>query len=102
MNLAYHMALYILVLLGSVVHGIGQNKIVWTEPADPAQTDEITVFFYASQGNGALAGFTNNIYAHTGVITDRSMNATDWQQVVGNWGTADNRTLMTKEADENI
>ncbi|MEO6131503.1 MAG: alpha-amylase family glycosyl hydrolase [Saprospiraceae bacterium] len=69
---------------------------VWTVPAFPTKLDDITVYFDASQGNAALAGYQGDVYAHTGVITDASINGNDWKHVIGNWGTADARVLMTK------
>jgi len=73
-----------------------EAQLIWTIPAFPTQTDDVTVYFDASQGNGALAGFQGDVYAHTGVITTASTNGNDWKHVVGNWGTADSRVLMTR------
>ena len=75
-----------------------RSPVVWTVPAFPTQHDDVTVFFDASQGNAALAGFTGAVYAHTGVITHLSTSGSDWKHVIGNWGTADARVLMKKES----
>ncbi len=77
------------------------GQVVWTEPAFPTQFDDVTVYFDASRGNGGLEGFEGNVYAHTGVITTESNAPNDWKYVVGNWGTEDPQTLMTRE-DENL
>ena len=77
-----------------------EGPVVYTEPAFPSIFDTVTVFFDATEGNAALAGFTGTVYAHTGLITDRSTNGTDWKHVVGNWGTADARTKMTRVSDD--
>jgi len=69
-------------------------QILTSTPAFPTQTDQITVFYDATSGNGDLSGFTP-IYAHTGVITNNSIGPNDWQHTVGNWGTADASVLMT-------
>ncbi len=74
--------------------------VVWTEPAFPTQFDDVTVYFDATQGNGALAGFLGDVYAHTGVITSASSHGNDWRYVIGNWGTADPRVLMTRVDDD--
>ena len=79
---------------------ISAGEVVWTEPPFPTQLDDVTVYFDASEGNGALAGFTGNVYAHTGVITSESSGPSDWQNVQGNWGTPDNNTLMTNEGND--
>jgi 1,4-alpha-glucan branching enzyme len=69
-------------------------QILTSTPAFPTQTDQITVFYDATSGNGDLSGYTP-IYAHTGVITNNSIGPNDWQHTVGNWGTADASVLMT-------
>jgi hypothetical protein len=73
---------------------LAQAQVVWSEPAFPTQTDEITIYFDASQGNGDLTGVIP-VYAHTGVITNNSSSDTDWQHVQGNWGQVDASVLMT-------
>ncbi len=70
-------------------------QLIWTEPFFPGTDDDITVFFDASEGNEALAGFNGEIYAHAGVITDQSSGPTDWKYVVSDWGTTDPNVLMT-------
>ncbi|MEO5905109.1 MAG: alpha-amylase family glycosyl hydrolase, partial [Saprospiraceae bacterium] len=72
-------------------------QIVWTVPAFPTKYDDVTVYYDATQGNAALEGFTGDVYAHTGVITSESTSGNDWRHVIGNWGTADARVLMTRE-----
>jgi hypothetical protein len=44
-----------------------------------------------------LQDFREMYTAHTGVITTESSNGNDWKHVIGNWGTADARVLMTRE-----
>src|ERR1044071_9393630 len=68
-------------------------QVVWSYPLFPTQNDNITVYFDATQGNGALAGFSGTVYAHTGVTT--SPGSTTWNYVQGNWGTADPHVQMT-------
>ncbi|HLF64955.1 MAG TPA: FG-GAP-like repeat-containing protein [Saprospiraceae bacterium] len=80
---------------------LATGLVVWTVPAFPTKFDDVTVFFDASQGNGALEGFQGSVFAHTGVISSESANGNDWQHVIGNWGTPDPRVLMTRE-EENI
>ena len=71
-----------------------EAQILTSTPAFPTQTDQITVYYDATTGNGDLTGYTP-IYAHTGVITNNSVGPNDWQHTVGNWGTADASVLMT-------
>jgi 1,4-alpha-glucan branching enzyme len=82
------------VLLISLFNFRLEAQILTSTPAFPTQTDQITVFYDATTGNGDLSGYTP-IYAHTGVITSNSVGPNDWQHTVGNWGTADASVLMT-------
>ncbi|MEI6575237.1 MAG: alpha-amylase family glycosyl hydrolase [Bacteroidota bacterium] len=55
-------------------------------PAMPTDNDSVTVVFNATQGNAGLAGYTGDIYAHTGVITNLSTSGSDWKYVKAGWG----------------
>jgi glycosidase len=87
-------SLFFLALLVGYCAAIAQ--VVTVTPTFPTASDNVTIFFDASEGNGALAGLSGNVvYAHTGVITDKSTSPSDWKYVQGNWGTADNQVKMT-------
>ena len=86
--------LFFFVLLFSFFNFRVNAQILTSTPTFPTQTDQITVFYDATTGNGDLTGYTP-IYAHTGVITNNSIGPNDWQHTVGNWGTADASVLMT-------
>ncbi len=73
----------------------GTAQVVWTDPVFPSQTDDVVVYYDATKGNGALAGYTGTIYAHTGVITNYSSSPNDWRHVQGNWGVPDPERAMT-------
>ena len=75
------------------------SQVVWTEPADPNQFSTITLYYDATEGNAALKDFGGDVYAHMGLITTKSTTPTDWKFVIGNWGTEDDRTLMTPEGN---
>ena len=61
-----------------------------------ASTDDtVTVYYNALAGNGGLAGFTGNVYAHTGVITQNSTHPGDWKYTKAGWGSTDSSVLMT-------
>lgn len=62
------------------------GQVVQTDPVFPKQEDEVTIFFDATKGNKGLAGYTGEIYAHTGVITAASTSPTDWKHVKYEWG----------------
>ncbi len=68
-------------------------QVVSVDPAFPTQNDTVTITFDATEGNGALTGFVP-VYAHTGIITQAG-GPGNWQNVQGNWGTADPNVVMT-------
>lgn len=82
-------------LLCLFLTNIAISQLIYTEPFFPEVDDDVTVFYDAAAGNGALAGFGGDIYAHAGVITDQSTGPSDWKYVVTNWGVTDPKVLMT-------
>ncbi len=59
-------------------------QVVTTEPAYATENDAIVVFFHADRGDQGLMGYTkDDVYAHTGVITDQSNG--NWKYVVADW-----------------
>lgn len=70
-------------------------QITWT-PLFATDLDSITVVFDATQGNGGLAGYTGDVYAHTGVITNLSTSGTDWKYVKTSWGQNTPETKLTR------
>lgn len=75
-------------------------QLVRLEPANPPVDKEVTLYFNAAEGNKALAGYTGDVYLHTGVITNKSLDGHDWKYVVGNWGKEDPLVLMKREAPD--
>ncbi len=69
---------------------------VSVSPVFPSVDDNVTVYFNAAEGNAALKGFTGDVYAHTGVITDQSSSQSDWKFVVSAWATADAKVKMVR------
>ncbi|MES2559274.1 MAG: alpha-amylase family glycosyl hydrolase [Bacteroidota bacterium] len=69
-------------------------QVVSLFPAFASQNDTVTVTFDATQGNAALIG-VSLVYAHAGVITNKSTSPSDWKYVQGNWGTDDAKVKMT-------
>ncbi len=70
-------------------------QVVSSLPLFPTDQDSVAIIFDATEGNGALAGNTATIYAHTGVITQNSSGPSDWRYVQGIWGQAFPKTEMT-------
>ncbi len=69
-------------------------QIVSTTPAFPTENDEVTLVFDATQGTAGLKGFTGNVYAHTGVITDKSKSDTEWRYTPA-WGNNAEKYKLT-------
>lgn len=67
---------------------------VQVNPPFPTTEDSITVTYDATQGTGGLRGVAP-VYAHTGVVTNRSTSNSDWKFVVAAWGTDNPKVKMT-------
>ena len=73
------------------------SQFVRIDPPNPPITENVTIYYDASEGNKSLKDYKGDIYLHTGVITNRSLDGHDWKYVVGNWGTDDKQVLMKRE-----
>ena len=71
-------------------------QLIVTEPPVPVENSAVTVIFDATEGSGGLAGYTGDVYAHTGVITQYSANGSDWKYVKTNWGQNTPETKLTR------
>lgn len=81
-----------LLLAGNVTFA----QAVKLDPPSPSPADSVTLIFNASKGNKALENYTGDVYLHTGVITNKSLDAHSWKNVVGNWGKADQHVKMQR------
>lgn len=77
---------YLVVILLGFLPGIANAQLIVTNPAFPAESGSVEITFNAALGNGGLAGYTGDVYAHTGVITNLSTGPSDWKYVKTNWG----------------
>jgi len=75
---------------------ITNAQLVTTDPPLPIVTNPVTVTFNAALGSGGLAGYSGDVYAHTGVITQYSSNGSDWKYVKTNWGQNTPETKLTR------
>ncbi|MBU6122133.1 DUF4961 domain-containing protein [Hymenobacter siberiensis] len=72
---------------------------VTTSPVFFTDTTPVTITYDASQGNGALANFTGNVYIWTGTVTNLSSSNTNWRNVHSpSFGVADPSAQMTRSA----
>ncbi len=62
------------------------TQVVTTDPAFPKANEPVTIIFHADQGSQGLMNYSvDDVYAHTGVITDMSTSMTDWKYVKAGW-----------------
>jgi 1,4-alpha-glucan branching enzyme len=87
------------VIIGFLVNFVW-GQVVTSVPLFPSDLSSVTITFDATKGTGGLAGFSGEIYAHTGVITNQSASSTDWKYVKTNWGENTTETQLNK-VDEN-
>ncbi|MBZ0199660.1 MAG: hypothetical protein K8H86_07325, partial [Ignavibacteriaceae bacterium] len=86
---------YLLPLLFLFAQFSYAQVITWV-PDFPTESDSITIVFDATQGNGGLANYTGDVYAHTGVITNLSTSNSDWKHVKTGWGVNTPETKLTR------
>ncbi len=72
------------------------GQVITSTPTFPKASDSVVVNFNAAQGTGGLKGFTGEVYAHVGVITEKSVSPSDWKYVKTNWGENTSETKLMK------
>jgi len=73
------------------------GQVVISDPAYATQSDSIIVYFDATKGNQGLMGYTgNDVYAHTGVITNNSIAPSDWKHVIAAWNVNIPKAKLTR------
>jgi len=88
-----------LFFLSLVLTSPGYGQVVVSTPAFPQEDQEVTITFNPSLGSGGLANYNGDIYAHTGVITDKSTSPSDWKYVKTQWGENTPATKLVKKDD---
>lgn len=71
-------------------------QVVSWQPLFPTEKDSIVVTFNAALGSQGLKGYTGDVYAHTGVITNLSTGPSDWKYVKTNWGVNTAETKLAR------
>ncbi len=83
------------VLTGLLLGTLVSAQVVTSNPAIPVDGDKVVVTFYADQGNQGLKDYTGDVYAHTGVITDKSTGDSNWKYAP-TWGDNSAKYKMTR------
>lgn len=79
-------------------------QVVTTEPVFPIASGQVEVTFHADKGDMGLKDYAgDDVYAHTGVITDQSTGLSDWKYVVAPWTpTAPPDKVKLKKVSDNV
>lgn len=87
----------IFTLLYTLMLAIGLNaQIVESVPSPLYEgSQEVKIIYHAAEGSGGLKGYTGEVYAHTGVITNRSTAPSDWKHAPS-WGDNNEKYKLTR------
>ncbi|HSV87787.1 MAG TPA: alpha-amylase family glycosyl hydrolase [Bacteroidales bacterium] len=96
MNRIFLQALPVFWILLFFLPDYATAQVVTSVPAMPTANDRVVITFHADRGNQGLMGFTGDVYAHTGVITNLSPGPSGWRHVIATWNVNDPRALMTR------
>ena len=75
-------------------------QIITTSPQFPTENDSVVVYYDATKGDAGLKGFTGDVYAHTGVITNLSKSSSDWKYVMAPWAVNYPDIKMTRDSTD--
>lgn len=89
MNIRARLSLTLLTL------SLSTQAQVTCDPYFPNVDDNVTIYYNATQGNGALNG-VSPVYAHLGVITTQSTGPSDWKHVATTWAVNNSAATMTQ------
>lgn len=72
------------------------SQVVITSPAMVTENQVVSITFNAALGSGGLMNYTGDVYAHTGVITNKSTSDNDWKYVVADWSVNLPKAKLTR------
>ncbi len=84
-----------LFLIGLLMQFDLSAQILVSNPSFPKADDSVVLTYNTAEGNKGLDGFTGDIYAHTGVITNLSTSSSDWRYVITAWGENASKAKLT-------
>lgn len=88
--------IFLFLLLSSV----SQGQIIRTQPLVPRHNQPLSLIFDATAGTGQLAGYGGPLYAHIGVITNKSTSNKDWKYVLTEWPNASNQSKVNLDVNK--
>lgn len=71
---------------------------ITTNPALPVATQKVTIVFDSSK-ESRLGYYTGDLYAHTGLITNKSTNDNNWKYVIESWGNNTTQPKLTNKGN---
>ncbi|MEZ5105462.1 MAG: alpha-amylase family glycosyl hydrolase [Draconibacterium sp.] len=74
------------------------NAQITTSPELPLADQKVTITFDSSKED-RLGYYTDDLYAHTGLITKSSASDTDWKYVIENWGNNTTQPKLTNKGN---
>lgn len=90
------MKLFLLSLILSITFMQVSAQVVTPDPAIPTDDKPVTITFYADRGSAGLKNFTGDVYAHTGLITEKSTGDNNWLYDKAKWEENKPECLMTR------
>ena len=90
------MRIFTLLMVMLMFTKIGVSQIIVSTPALPSDLQSVTITYDATKGTAGLKDYTGDVYAHIGIITDKSSSSTDWKYVVAAWGVNVDKAKMTR------
>ncbi len=88
--------LLLIILIANLLYA----QLITSTPSYPTQYDSIVIFFDATEGDLGLMNYAgDDVYAHTGVITEFSTQPSDWKYVVAGWNENIEKARLTKVGD---
>ncbi|PLX14278.1 MAG: alpha-amylase [Marinilabiliales bacterium] len=78
----------------------GFAQLITLDPTFPTDQDAVIVTFNAALGSGGLEGYSGDVYAHTGVITNNSNSGSDWKYVKAAWNENIPECKMTNKGGD--
>jgi glycosidase len=89
---------YSILLMVSVLYFEHLNsQVIEADPIYPTINDAVDIIFYTDRCECPLAGYTGDIYAHTGVITDDGGGI--WEYVIADWNVNLEKAKMVNVAE---
>jgi len=70
-------------------------QVISSDPLFPTEADSVKIIFNSAEGNHGLEGFAGDVWAHTGVLTDKSSTPGDWKYVIAGWGENTDKAKLT-------